>query len=95
MPKQGPGQPAAMIDRIARALAKADGAAFAADPERYRRLAMAALKTLVVPTEPMIDAAHAAVWFDDAWAIENRQDFRRAIRAMITHAITGGHGTDE
>jgi hypothetical protein len=56
---------------------------------------MAALKTLVVPTEPMIDAAHAAVWFDDAWAIQNRQDFRRAVRAMITHAITEGYGTDE
>ena len=38
MPKQRPGQPAAMVDRIARALAKADGEAFKADPERYRCL---------------------------------------------------------
>jgi hypothetical protein len=76
-----------MAGRIAQALAKADSTTLQADPERYRRLAIAALKTLMVPTEAMIHAAHEAVWFDNAWAIENATDFRRAVRGMITHAI--------
>jgi hypothetical protein len=50
------------------------------------------LKPLVVPTEAMIDAAHQAVWFDAFWAINSRRDFRRAVRAMITYAITEGQG---
>lgn len=83
-----------MVDRIAQALAKADGATLDTDPRRYRRLAIAALKTLTVPTDAMIDAAHAAVWFDGAWAIESRRDFRRAMRAMITHAISEARETD-
>ena len=29
----------------------------------------AALAVLATPTEAMIDAAHEAVWFDAAWAI--------------------------
>ena len=94
MPRQRLAQPATMVDRIARALAKADGETAATDPGRYRRLAIAALKTLTVPTEAMIDAAHAVVWFDDAWGIDNRGDFRRAVRAMITHAISEGQGED-
>lgn len=82
-----------MVDRIALALAKADGQDLAADPARYRRLALAALRPLAVPSEAMIDAAHQAVWFDAEWAINNRRDFRRAVRAMITHAIDEGQGT--
>jgi hypothetical protein len=81
-----------MVDRIALALSKADGHDLATDPERYRCLALAALKPLAIPTETMIDAAHQAVWFDAEWAINNRRDFRRAVRAMITHAIAEGHG---
>jgi hypothetical protein len=46
---------------------KADDKIFTPDPAGYRRLALAALKTLTIPTETMIDAAHAVVWFDDAW----------------------------
>jgi len=83
-----------MAHRVARALAAADRATFAEDPARYRRLAIAALKPLTVPTAAMIDAAHAVVWFDDAWAIDNRRDFRRAVRAMVTHANTEGEGTE-
>jgi hypothetical protein len=30
---------------------------------------MASVKKMVVPTESVIDAAHAAIWFDDAWAV--------------------------
>jgi hypothetical protein len=81
-----------MVDRIALAIAKADGQALEEDPTRYRRLAIAALKPLVVPSEAMIDAAHQAVWFDAFWAINSRRDFRRAVRAMITYAINEGQG---
>jgi hypothetical protein len=94
MQKQQPGKPTTMADRIARALAKADGTTVAADPERYRRLAIAALKTLVIPTAAMIRAAHAVFLFDDAWGIDSTADFRRAVRAMITQAITEGQGAD-
>lgn len=69
-------KPASMVDRIAQALAEADREAVDADPGRYRRLARAALKTLTVPTEAMIDAAHEAVRCDAAWAINSRRDFR-------------------
>jgi hypothetical protein len=31
----------------------------------------------------MIDAAHETVSFDDAWAINNRNDFKRAVKAML------------
>jgi len=34
-------------------------------------------------TVAMIDAAHQAVSFDDAWAINNRSDFKRAVKAML------------
>jgi hypothetical protein len=79
-----------MADRIALAIAKADGQDLATDPERYRRLAVAALKPLTVPTDAMVDAAHQAVWFDAEWAINGRRDFRKAVRAMIGYAITEG-----
>lgn len=81
-----------MVDRIALALAKADGQASVNDPARYRRLALAALKPLAVPSEAMIDAAHQAVWSDAFWAVNSRRDFRRAVRAMITCAIREGAG---
>lgn len=82
-----------MADRVALALARADGQPLQADPARYRRLAIAALKSLLVPTEAMIDAAHSAVRFDNAWAINSRTDFRRAVRAMITQSIAEANGT--
>ncbi len=77
-----------MIDQISHAIAEADGSSFQADPERYRRLAMAALQPLASPTEAMIDAAHKAASFDDIWAINSRRDFKRAVKAMLaTSAI--------
>jgi hypothetical protein len=79
-----------MIDRIARALAKADGEEFDANPHRYRRLATAALRSMLTPADAMIEAAHAAIEFDNIWAINSRADFRRAVKAMIHHAITQG-----
>ena len=90
MPTQRVPEEPSMVDRIALALAKSDGQDLAADPARYRRLALAALKPLATPSEAMIDAAHQAVWFDAAWAINSRRDFRRAVRAMIAHTISEG-----
>jgi hypothetical protein len=90
VPQQRLEKPASMIDRIAQALARADGEAVDADPGRYRRLAIASLEALMVPTKAMIDAAHEAVWFDDAWAINSGRDFQKAVRAMITRAMTEG-----
>jgi hypothetical protein len=81
-----------MIDLIAEAIAKADGGDLGADRARYRRLALAALKPLTMPTEAMIDAAHEAVWSDGFWAINSRRDFHRAVKAMILAAIRDGEG---
>jgi hypothetical protein len=58
-----PGSTTRMVDQTGRA--KAEGTVFKGDPSRYRRLALAALKSFTRPTEEaMIDAAHVAVWFD-------------------------------
>jgi hypothetical protein len=48
---------------------------------------MAALELLALPTEAMIDAAHEAVWFDAFWAIHSRNDFKKAVRAMMRAAL--------
>ena len=83
MPKQRSTCELTMRDQIAHAIARADGANFDQDPTRHRNLALAALKPLARPTETMIDAAYEAVRFDEAWAINSRADFRKAVRAMV------------
>jgi hypothetical protein len=77
-----------MVKQIGRAIAEADGVSFEHDPTRFRRLALAALQPLSRPTDVMVDAAHEAVSFDGAWAINNRADFKKAVRAMIKEAMT-------
>jgi hypothetical protein len=76
-----------MIERIGRAIADADGTNFSTDPERFRRMARAALAALATPTETMIGAAHEAVWFDAVWAINSRRDFQRAVKAMLAAPV--------
>ena len=39
------------------------------------------------PTDAMIDAAYEAVRFDEAWAINSRQDFVKAVKAMVRSAL--------
>ena len=78
-----------MVDVVGKAIAVADGGSFAADRARYRRLAVAAIRPLAKPTEAMVDAAHEAVWFDAYWAINSRQDFKWAVKAMIAEATRG------
>ena len=75
-----------MIDIVGRAIADADGQRYDADRARYQRLAAAAIRPVAKPTEAMVDAAHEAVWFDAYWAINSRQDFKRAVKAMIVEA---------
>jgi len=83
MPRQSEVASRSMIDLVGSAIAEADGADFQTDPNRYRRLAMAALAPLATPAEGIVDAAHAAASFDAQWAINSRRDFRRAVKAMI------------
>jgi hypothetical protein len=94
MPKTLAATRTSMIDQVglALAIAKADGADLRADPARYRRLALAALKPLKHPTTAMTDAAHEAVWSDAMWAINNRRDFQKPVRAMIRAAMGVGGG---
>jgi hypothetical protein len=59
------------------------------DRPRYRKLALAALKSLARPTEAMVDAAYEVLWFDAFWAINSRADFKEeAVQAMIRVAMT-------
>jgi hypothetical protein len=90
MAKRSTSAEAPMLDQLAGALTKADGATFDADPARYRRLAHAALKVLARPTEDMIDAAYEAVRFDEHWAVNSRRDFRKGVRAMMLAAAADG-----
>ncbi len=78
-----------MIDIFGRAIAEADRQRYDTDRARYRRLAVAAIRPLAEPTEAMVDAAHEAVWFDAYWATNSRQDFKRAVKAMIVEATRG------
>jgi hypothetical protein len=87
MPRRRSARTEVMIDRIGRAIAKADGGVFDADPAHYRRLAVAAVRPIAQPTDNIVDAAHEAVWFDAYWAINNRGDFKRAVKAMIDAVV--------
>jgi hypothetical protein len=71
-------------ERAACAAAKADRAA--GDADRCTRMADAVIAEFAKPTDAMIDAAYEAVRFDEAWAINSRQDFRKAVRAMVQTA---------
>ena len=42
------------------------------DADRYTRVADAVIAEFAKPTDAMIDAAHEAVRFDEAWAINSR-----------------------
>ena len=45
------------------------------------------IKEFAKPSDAMIDAAYEAVRFDEAWAINSRRDFVKAIRAMVRAAL--------
>jgi hypothetical protein len=58
-------------------------------------MADAVIAEFAKPTDAMIDAAYEAVRFDEAWAINSRRDFVKAVKAMVRSApaSTSPHNT--
>jgi hypothetical protein len=77
----------AFRERAARAAANADRGRAAGDADRYTRMADAVIAEFAKPTDAMIDAAYEAVRIDEAWAINSRRDFRKAVRVMVRTAL--------
>jgi hypothetical protein len=50
-------------------------------------MADAVIAEFAKPTDAMIDAAYEAVRFDEAWAINSRRDFVKAVKAMVRSAL--------
>jgi hypothetical protein len=74
--------------RAARAVAKVARGADANNADLYTRMADAVIAEFARPTDAMIDAAYEAVRFDEAWAINSRRDFVKALKAMVRVAIS-------
>ena len=65
---------------------------FTADStDRYMRMADAVIMEFAKPTDAMIDAAYEAVRFDEAWAINSRHTFVKAVKAMVRSALSKRH----
>lgn len=79
-----------MIDRVGRAIARADSGDFDAEPRRYRRFAAAALEPLMHPSEAMVDAARQAASPGAQWSITTRADFMKAVEAMVAAVLKSG-----
>ena len=77
----------AFRERAARAVAKVDRGSSADNADRYTRMADAVIAEFAKPTDAMIDAAYEAVRFDEAWAINSRRDFVKAVKAMVRPAL--------
>jgi hypothetical protein len=71
--------------RAAKAAAQAARSRYEDDVELYYRIVRAVLAEVAKPSSTMIDAAYEAVRFDEAWAINSRRDFQKALRAMVRH----------
>jgi hypothetical protein len=76
----------AFRERAARAVAKAARRRAADDGDRNTRMADAVIAEFAKPTDAMIDAAYEAVRFDEAWPINSRQDFVKAVKALVRSA---------
>jgi hypothetical protein len=50
-------------------------------------MAAAVIAEFAKPTDAMIGAACEAVRFDEAWAINLRRDFVKAVKAMVRTAL--------
>jgi hypothetical protein len=73
--------------RAARAVAKVDRESAADSADRHMRMAGAVIAEFAKPTDAMIDAAYEAVRFDEAWAINSRRTFIKAVKAMVRSAL--------
>jgi hypothetical protein len=74
-------------ERAARAVANADRGCAADQVDRYTRMADAVIAEFATPTDAMIDAAYETVRFGEAWAINSRRDFSKAVKAMVRVAL--------
>jgi hypothetical protein len=50
-------------------------------------MAGAVIAEFAKPTDAMIDATYEAVRFDEAWAINSRRTFIKAVKAMVRSAL--------
>ena len=73
--------------RAARAIAKVDRESADDSARRHMRMADAVIAEFAKPTDAMIDAAYEAVRFDEAWAINSRRTFVKAVKAMVRSAL--------
>ena len=60
----------------------------------YTRIAAAVIAEFAKPSDAMLDAAFEAVRFDEAWAINSRRDFIKAVKAMVRTALDKHSKTD-
>ena len=74
--------------RAARAIAKVDRESADDRAHRHMRMADAVIAEFAKPTDAMIDAAYEAVRFDEAWAINSRRTFVKAVKAMVRSALS-------
>ena len=75
-------------NRAALAIEKAAQRSAPDDADRYASMADAVIAEFAKPTDAMIDAAYEAVRFDEAWAINSRRDFVKAVKAMVRATLT-------
>ena len=73
--------------RAAQAIAKVDRESADDRAHRHLRMADAVLAEFAKSTDAMIDAAYEAVRFDEAWAINSRRTFVKAVKAMVGSAL--------
>ena len=50
-------------------------------------MADAVIAEFAKPTDAMIDAAYKTVRFDEAWAVNSRRDFVKAVKDMVRVAL--------
>ena len=84
----------AFRERAARAVTKVARGSAADNTDQYTRMADAVIAEFAKPTDVMIDAAYEAVRFDEAWAINSRRDFVKAVKAMVRTALDKHSKTD-
>jgi hypothetical protein len=77
----------AFRQRAARAIANVARESAADSADCYIRMADAVIAEFAKPTDAMIDAAYEAVRFDEAWAINSRRAFVKAVKAMVRSAL--------
>ena len=81
-------------EKAARAVAKVARGSAADNADHNTRMADAVIAEFAKPTDVMIDAAYEAVRFDEAWAINSRRDFVKAVKAMVRTALDKHSKTD-